>query len=126
MTEEDFAYLLLRLNLNALQPAAKALRAALMGGMPVGYAARQYYVPLSRFVPIHARALAQCQFFTATPQEAASMGLDETTLNAVLAFSRQRELPKPSPMDTVWAQMRDAGISEDVIQRLQASQEGTK
>lgn len=122
MSDDDFAYLLMRLNLKPAQPAAKALRDALIAGVPIGYAARQYSVPVSRFQPIYDRAMALCEFFKATPEEAASLGLDQATANAVLAFARQRELPKPVGLDHIWAQMREAGIPEETIARLQAAQ----
>ena len=115
MHNNDFLYILKRLNVRQDQPAAQALRQVLIDGRPYGPVAKALGLTLGRVSTLLEAARPIIAGFTVTDEEAAGK-----TPNEILAYARRRELGIPEGRTVTAEQLRAAGLSEEQIAKVLA------
>lgn len=115
MHNNDFLYILKRLNLRSDQPAAQALRQVLVDDKPFGPVAKAYGLTLGRLSTLIEAARPIVAGFTVTDEEAAGKSPNE-----ILAYARRREIGISEGRTVTADQLRAAGLTEEQISKVLA------
>ncbi|MEG1040575.1 MAG: hypothetical protein RSE94_11740 [Pseudomonas sp.] len=115
MHNNDYLYILKRLNLRADQPAAHALRQVLVDGLPFGPVAKAFGLTMGRVSTLLEAAKPIVASMTISDQEATGKSPNE-----ILAYARRRELGIAEGFTITADQLRAAGLTEEQIAKVLA------